>query len=151
MSRWYDRFKHINALVNVCQELPVPVQENIGRKLKGCASFYKMRNVGQDQEFKSLGRDLIISLYMSKRRRRWYDHHYSLHEALNNIRIAMPEEALRKLNERCGMVLKRINAIRYDNPRDLHRQAQVMNSFLNATPMIEIREQSGHLNPHIFD
>lgn len=141
LSRWYDRFSHFSALIHITQDLSSVVQDNMGKTINKGVLYYKTKFCG-NQEFKNLGREVILGLYQSKKKRRWYDHVPNLHDAVNNVRTSLPEEALHQLNQKSAPMVEYINRLKIKTNVDNETRHIIIEvvEYLESEPLITTRE-----------
>jgi hypothetical protein len=143
MVRWYDRFSNITDMLHITGQMPVAVRLYIGKNLLESVQKYQSQTKNRRQDnFKSLGSKVVLKLYKSKSKLRWYDEIPEIHIALNMMLIALPDYVLHQINYRCARLIEYISELD-PNPSTLPVDVK---TYLDAKPFIEIREKSGYIN-----
>ena len=98
--RWYDHYRNIRMLIDLSEGLPVTVQANLGDTLIETIKRYQ-NLAASSTDLRSMGTEMVMGLYKSRRKLRWYDDSPELHKAYNMMAI-LPESVLLHLDEQCG-------------------------------------------------
>ncbi len=127
-QRWYDQYNHISSLIKITEQMPAGVQYNIGDNLIGTIERYK--EVAQKSDaLKSLGADVVLGLYKSRRMLRWYDQIPQLHKAFNMM-ATLPPDLLGHINGKCNDLVSYMAAQKTGRPIPNKAIAHMINTYL---------------------
>ncbi len=141
--RLSDRFPNIKSLLAMCEELPAEACANIGENLLQSIELYQRRYHGE-LNLKNLGTPVVLSLYKSKRKLRWYDPVPQLHRSLN-LMLFLPEEILQTLDQKCFSLVEYIRDLKAQELYHPEFVALKIDLFLKDRPFTEIREGGSHI------
>lgn len=130
-QRWYDQYNHISSLVKITEQMPTGVQYNIGDNLVSTIERYKEAAEKSDA-LKSLGADIVLGLYKSRRKLRWYDQIPQLHKAFTMM-ATLPPQFLDQLNGKCSDLVQYIAAQKTGRPLPNTAIAHMINTYLAIT------------------
>jgi hypothetical protein len=97
LLRWYDAYPNIRDVITLSEALPVSVQEEIGNHFIAMVKQYQRALEGA-VEFKHLGPEVVLSLYKSKCKQRWYDEVSALHIAVN-LMMSLPPAVMQHMDQ----------------------------------------------------
>jgi len=90
-QRWHDNRGELSRAVELLEAIPPEIRHYIAEALMGKAD--KDFNAGEIlTSLKSLGKDKIMALHQSRKKRRSYDQDANLHQIVNTF-FVLPEEA----------------------------------------------------------
>ncbi|MFA6989634.1 MAG: hypothetical protein WC197_06160 [Candidatus Gastranaerophilaceae bacterium] len=97
--RWYDYNKHMAEFLVILQRLPVHLREDLALNIINFANIVRKNNQESEIELPiSIGKNKVLGLYKSFKRRRWYDKNLTLMTALN-VLATLPQEDFEKIAE----------------------------------------------------
>lgn len=91
--RFYDKEPTVSLAINTVLTFPKIFQGAVakGISLVAIKDFHANDKMSH---LKSLGKDVILPLYKSKQKKRFYDSNPDIHNALNYLRVLSPEERI---------------------------------------------------------
>ena len=130
-QRWYDQYNHISSLIKMTEQMPTGVQYSIGDNLLSTIERYK-EIADKNDALKSLGADVVLGLYKSRRKLRWYDQIPELHKAFTMM-ATLPPHFLGHLNGKCSDLVQYMAAQRSGRAAPTNAIAHMINTYLAIT------------------
>lgn len=130
--RWYDSYSNIRLLIDLSEDLPLAIQQNLGSTLIETIKRYQ-NLVAASADLRTLGADMVMGLFKSRRKLRWYDHIPELHKAFNMMAI-LPEPVLEHLNEQCSDLVHFILTHKQKRTTPIHVMGQMITKQLSNVP-----------------
>jgi hypothetical protein len=143
VARWYDKYPNLKSLITVTGELPRSIQDSIGENMISTINRYQ-RLLQDESELRSLGSDVVLGLYKSHKRQRWYDSVPAMHKAFNLL-LSLPDPALLHLDDRCAGLVEYIRGQQSASSLNASSMVLKVHKFLHTREFIEIRDESGHI------
>lgn len=142
-KRWSDEYSNINTLVELCTDLPPVLQHKIGEYFIFALKSYRER-LKYNLRLKSLGSRVVLRLYKSKQKRRWYDYVPSIHVAFNMM-ITLPPECVFQLDQHCVRLVIAIREFKTTLAADGEEMLKEIDNCLQPYLPIELRERGTQL------
>lgn len=106
--RWYDNNDNIIQALDILENLPSALRENLAVNIINFANLLRKNyeEIEEEQQL-SIGKNRVLGLYKSFKKRRWYDKNPSLMSAMN-ILATLPSEDFEKIAEGTVLTLNNI-------------------------------------------
>lgn len=104
--RWYDRYPNVSLLMGILENMPRYQQETLSAQLLTLAREFE-KVLTYSTETKSLGPTVVLSLYKSKQKSRWYDTIPALHDTLNLL-LTFPEPFRKQYDDKCSVIVQKV-------------------------------------------
>jgi len=89
--RWYDNDSGMDRVLNLMQNLPENIQEELAVTLIQFANLIR-KNRKIEENTLSIGTAKVLGLYKASNKRRWYDKNPTLMSAMNILNTLPPKE-----------------------------------------------------------
>lgn len=106
-KRWYDSNPKTNKLLELLTPIPQGIQDEISMMIINFVNLYR-KNRSLEETPISIGKERVLGLYQSEKKRRWYDNNAALLSTMNVI-ATLPEEDFKNLVEGILFTLKDYN------------------------------------------
>jgi hypothetical protein len=131
MRRWYDAFENMRIITSIMEVLPSLHRSHIAQKMHQVITQHLGMLIDKGISLQ-LDTDVVLNLYKSKRKKRWYDGIYPLHSALNRM-MGLPEI------ER-AIVAHKCEAVREEACRVATKLGFDLTEVLHPTDVIVLRQ-----------
>lgn len=106
-NRWYDSNPKTNRLLEILSQIPSEAQDEISMMIINFVNLYRKTRTLEETPI-SIGKDRVLGLYQSEKKRRWYDTNTALLSTMNVI-ATLPEEDFTNLIDGILVSLKDSN------------------------------------------